>query len=189
MTRTFSSNSGRQVWSFGVAQAFLFEDQKVSLDDEVPLLDNVTPILAEATWSPTRQLMTRAELQWDWENSEMDVFAIGADWTGQWGQRLAGDYRYRRDRVDQVDLRGMWPISDKWRVLARANYSFDDSSLLEASFGVEYESCCWAIRTVVRRYVKNRRGDTRDAIYIELNLKGLASFGRDAPNIFAGRNY
>ena len=78
----------------------------------------------------------------------------------------------------------LWPIIERWRVLSRINYSFADDDLLEIQGGVEYESCCWAFRTVLRRYLKNRDGDYRDGIYLELNLKGLASIGSGSRNLF-----
>ena len=96
---------------------------------------------------------------------------------GEYGERAAFEYRFRRDRVDQFDFRLSWPLSPEWRVLTRVNYSFDDDDLLETQAGFEYESCCWALRTVYRRYLKNRVGEHRDGIYLELNLKGLASVG------------
>jgi LPS-assembly protein len=68
--------------------------------------------------------------------------------------------------------------------LSRLNYSFADDDLLELQAGVEYESCCWALRTVLRRYLRNRDGDYRDGIYLELNLKGLASVGSGPRDLF-----
>ena len=50
--------------------------------------------------------------------------------------------------------------------------------------GLEYESCCWAIRTVLRRYLKDRDGDYRDGIYLEMNLKGLARVGSGTRDLF-----
>ena len=69
-------------------------------------------------------------------------------------------------------------------MLSRVTYSFADDDLLELQGGFEYESCCWAFRTVLRRYLKNRDGDYRDGIYVELNLKGLASIGSGSRNLF-----
>ena len=40
------------------------------------------------------------------------------------------------------------------------------------------------MRTVLRRYLKNRDGDYRDTIFIELNLKGLASIGSRGAELF-----
>ena len=77
-----------------------------------------------------------------------------------------------------------WPIGERWRILSRVNYSFADDDLLEFQGGVEYESCCWAVRTVLRRYLKDRDGDYRDGIYLEMNLKGLARVGSGTRDLF-----
>jgi len=38
---------------------------------------------------------------------------------------------------------------------------------------------------VLRRYLRNRDGDYRNAIYVEFNLKGLASIGTRGRELFA----
>jgi len=112
------------------------------------------------------------------------VASFGIRWQGKQGQRVGFEYRYRRDRVDQFDFRIFWPINERWRALSRVNYSFSDDDMLEIQGGVEYESCCWAVRAVYRRYLKNRDGDYRDGVFFELNLKGLASLGTRAQELF-----
>ena len=47
---------------------------------------------------------------------------------------------------------------------------------VEGFGGVEYESCCWAFRTVFRRYLSGTR--TTNAIFFQLEFKGLAGVGR-----------
>lgn len=123
-------------------------------------------------------------VQWDWEHNQIDVGTAGFNYRGSRGERVRFDYRYRRDRVDQFDFRIFWPINERWRVLSRVNYSFADDDMLEVQAGLEYESCCWALRTVFRRYLKDRDGDYRDGIYFELNLKGLASVGTQNQQLF-----
>ena len=86
--------------------------------------------------------------------------------------------------MDQFNIRIFWPINERWKVLSRINYSFVDNDILEIQGGVEYESCCWAVRTVLRRYLKNSDGDFRDGIFLELNLKGLASLGTRTQELF-----
>ena len=123
-------------------------------------------------------------IQYDWQRNEIDVGTVGFRYRGDGGERIRVDYRYRRDRVDQVDFRFLWPINERWRTLARVNYSFADNDMLEVQAGLEYESCCWALRTVFRRYIKDRDGDYRDGIYFELNLKGLASVSTERQQLF-----
>ena len=70
-------------------------------------------------------------------------------------------------------------MGEAWRWIARWNYSLRDESTLEAFGGVEWQSCCIALRLLGRHYVQNREGEKNNAIYVEIELKGLASLGRD----------
>jgi LPS-assembly protein len=183
-TRTFNSGTGQEHWRLSFGQIFYFESQRVQVEDRVDVDENLSPFIAELAWQPIRQLSTIAGLQYDWEKNRLDVGSLGLRWSGEKGERIGFEYRFRRDRVDQFDFRFFWPINERWRVLSRINYSFSDSDILEIQGGVEYESCCWAVRTVLRRYLKNRDGDYRDGIFFELNLKGLASLGTRTEDLF-----
>jgi len=183
-TRRFEGASGNVLWSLSLGQIVYFEPQRVQLDDEPSMNEDFSPFLAEFRWRPFSRLSGVAGLQWDWETNTLDLGMVGVEFRGSQGRRAAFEYRYRRDRVDQFDFRIDWPINERWRMLSRVNYSFDDSDLLEFQGGLEYESCCWALRTVVRRYLRNRDGDYRNAIYVELNLKGLASIGTRGRELF-----
>jgi len=184
-TRNYDAASGELRWSFNVGQIFYFKTLKVQLDgNDEAFTEDISPFIAEFNWHPFTRFSARTGVQWDWERDELDVGSVGFSYTGSEGKRASFDYRYRRDRVDQFDFRVFWPVNDQWRVLSRVNYSFSDDDLLEFQAGIEYESCCWAVRTVVRRYLKNHDGDFRDGIYLELNLKGLASIGTHTQDLF-----
>ena len=114
----------------------------------------------------------------------MNVGVVGLDHQARNGSRLGFEYRYRRDRLDQFDVRYLWPINERWRLFTRVNYSLVDSELLEGLVGVEYSSCCWALRVAARRYLRDRNGGQRDSVYVELRLNGLGSFGRREPTLF-----
>jgi LPS-assembly protein len=88
------------------------------------------------------------------------------------------DYRYRRANFEQVDATTLVPLGERWRLIGRWNWSIDDSRTLEAFAGLEFESCCYAVRALVRHYVRNAQGDTANALFVELELKGLGSLGR-----------
>jgi LPS-assembly protein len=184
-TRRFDGVGGQVLWSLSLGQIAYFKPQRVQLDEAPAFDEDLSPFLAEFRWRPFGRVSGTVGLQWDWERSQLDVGMLGVQYRGQHGQRTAFEYRYRRDRVDQFDVRLYWPINERWRVLSRFNYSFADRDLLEFQGGVEYETCCWAIRTVLRRYLKNRDGDYRDTIYVELNLKGLASIGTRGQELFS----
>ncbi len=183
-TRNYNSASGDVRWSLNIGQIFYFESLKVQLNGDSERKVDYSPFIAEFNWQPFTRFSARTGAQWDWEKNRLDVASFGVSYAGKTGQRASFDYRFRRGRVDQFDLRAYWPINQSWRVISRVNYSFAENDLLEIQGGFEYESCCWAVRAVVRRYLKNRDGAYRDGIFLELNLKGLASIGTRARELF-----
>ena len=86
--------------------------------------------------------------------------------------------------MEQADLSFAWPMGASWRAVGRWSYALNDdrTRTLEAFGGLEYDSCCWGFRTVVRRYrVGDLAGDGEEnysnAIYLQLELKGLTGAG------------
>jgi len=184
-TRSMDQLAGRELWSLSFGQILYFENQRVlSVDNEPLLSEDSSPFIAEFVLHLTKRLSSRISTQWDWQNSQFDVAVLGATYAAPGGLHLGAEYRYRRDSLDQFDVRYYQPINERWRVLARVNYSLLDSDLLAAEAGFEYDSCCWALRVVGKRFLRNREGDHRDAIYVQLILKGLGDIGRKTAPLF-----
>ena len=53
-----------------------------------------------------------------------------------------------------------------------------DRKTLEAFAGIEHDSCCIAWRLLARRYVHNLERDMSNALYFELEFKGVGSVGQ-----------
>jgi len=75
------------------------------------------------------------------------------------------------------------PVGPRFDVVGRWNFSLPEEETLERFLGFEYQSCCWAMRVVTRRYVSTRSGDTESAIFLQLELKGLTSLGSPADDL------
>jgi LPS-assembly protein len=97
-------------------------------------------------------------------------------------------YRYRKNFLEQFDISTVYPVSDRWRLVGRWNVSLRDQigadnpdwqrghpKTLEAVAGVEYDSCCVAVRLVDHHYVRDNLGNTNNAIMLEIQFKGLGS--------------
>jgi LPS-assembly protein len=97
-------------------------------------------------------------------------------------------YRFRRNLVEQYDASAIYPISERWRVLGRWVYSVRDRRTVESLAGLEYDSCCVAVRVVGRHYViasgpLTSRGHTNNALMFELIFKGLGAFNGQTENV------
>jgi LPS-assembly protein len=92
-------------------------------------------------------------------------------------------YRFRRDSLEQGDLSWSWPVGSHWNFVGRYNYSFRDEEVLEQFYGLEYESCCWGLRLVSRRFISTRDGIHDSSFGLQLVLKGMMSVGTAADKL------
>jgi len=144
--------------------------------------------VADANYSPTDRWTIGASYQWDPKFRREDLISMRARYLfGDSGVVNLG-YRYRRDLLEQADFSFLYPVTPSWSVVGRYYYSMYkdplqtpaiDSGLLEAIGGVQWDSCCLAVRVLARRYVRNRAGDLDNALQVEFVLKGLGSAGQD----------
>lgn len=102
-------------------------------------------------------------------------------------QRLLDDdgvlnlaYRYRRGYLEQIDASALYPLNPRWRLVGRWNFALDQRKTLEALAGFEYDSCCALVRLLGRHYVRNSAGQTDNGVMLEIEFKGLGSFGQRA---------
>lgn len=91
--------------------------------------------------------------------------------------------RYRAETLEQTDVSFSWPIAGDWRLAARHTYSLRDDRSLDSLVGLEYQTCCYALRASYREYVASNSGDTNTAIYLQLELKGLTQIGSGFTNL------
>jgi LPS-assembly protein len=182
-TRTINQRLGHELWSLSLGQIVYLREPRL-VPDLNQSGDEASPFIAELAIQPSRHWRAHLGAQWNWQNKQLDVAVLGITHRAANGLHVGAEYRFRRDSLDQFDLRYWQPINERWRVLSRLNYSLRDSDLLTAEAGFEYDSCCWALSLVTKRYLRNRAGDFRNAIYLQLQLKGLASLGRREEPLF-----
>lgn len=102
--------------------------------------------------------------------------------------RTRGDiaYRYRSGLLEQVDTSFAAPIAAAWRAAGRVRYSARDGRTLDALAGLEYETCCYAVRGAYRRYLVNSAGEVDTGVFFQLELKGLSRLGTSFEELLTG---
>ncbi len=177
-SRRINLADGQSPLDVSIGQIFYFSDLEVQLPNRPVDQRSRSATVAEVNWRPRAGLALSAGLQWDSIENETEVAQFSLSYRGPGARQVAFGYRFRRDRLDQVDLRARYPVRANMNLFGRLNYSFEESQTLEALGGIEYESCCWALRVTAREFVRDRDSETRRAVFLELHLKGLGSLGR-----------
>jgi LPS-assembly protein len=146
---------------------------------ETPVERGKSAWVADSTWAINDRWTIGGSYQWDPKFRRQDLASLRTRY-------LIGDegvvnlsYRYRRNLLEQADLSFLYPLSPSWSLVGRYYYSLNNRKLLEGIAGVQWDSCCMAVRLVGRRYIQNREGDLNNALQLEIELKGLGSAGPD----------
>jgi LPS-assembly protein len=96
------------------------------------------------------------------------------------------DYRFNRGDEEEIDLSGVYSFNRSLSLLGKYNYSFsnnrsDIEDQIDTMFGVEINSCCYAIKAVIRDYWTGSEKD--NVFYLEFLPKGLTSTNNATANV------
>ncbi len=183
-TRVLSANTGEEQFRASIGQILYFDDRQVQLETTTATQDqHYSSVAGEIAAQVTRELQTRAYMQWDPKQSNTEKLAAELRYRGDNAQILNLAYRYEEDMQRQVDASFLLPVDRSWNLVGRWNYSLEDEQVLESFAGVEYDSCCWALRVLGRNFINDDERST--AVYLQLELKGLGSVGHRADQVLA----
>ena len=63
--------------------------------------------------------------------------------------------------VEQLGVLGTWQLNPQWSVAGHWYRDLNNSATLDANLGVQYASCCWAIRVSAYRRIDRNFEDIR----------------------------
>ena len=183
-SRVLDVATGRELMSGTIGQIRYFNTSSVTLPPATDFTDESSDYIAELRFLLLRNINFDFAHQWGSTGDRGTTKSQARLQYRPATNRIINlAYRFRRDSLEQGDLSWSWPLSRKWNFVGRYNYSFRDEKPLEEFYGLEYESCCWGLRMVTRRYISTRDG-TRDTTYgLQLVLKGMASVGTAADKL------
>ncbi len=181
-SRIIDVNTGRELMSATIGQALYLSEQNVILPGESPIVSDSSDYIAEIRFLVYDNLNFDLGHQWGGEGGTAQSEAR-LQYRPQTNKILNLAYRFRRQSLEQGDVSWSWPLSQSWNFVGRYNFSFRDDEVLEQFYGLEYESCCWGLRLVSRRYISARDGTRDSSVALQLVLKGMTSVGTKADRL------
>jgi LPS-assembly protein len=192
-TRFIDQTTGRERFSGSIGQILYFDDSRVSVPGVASQVEKgKSAWIADANYAINDRWNLGATYQWDPKYKRQDLASVRARYLMSNDGIVNISYRYRvnaaapldaskKDRtlLEQADLSFLYPINERWSLVGRYYYSIQDNSPLEIIGGVQWDSCCLAVRALARRYVRNREGEMNNSFQIEFVLKGLSSIGQN----------
>lgn len=174
-SRFIETATGVERLRAAVAQRYYFADQRVTLTSPPPNTRS-SDILAALSGQINRNWWLDTGIQYNPNLNQGEKFNVAARYAPEPGKVLNFAYRFTRASVKQVDVSTEWPLTSRWSLLGRINYSIPDKKMLEGLAGLEYNAGCWAFRSVIHRFVSNLGVDT-NAVFFQLELNGVSRIG------------
>lgn len=177
-TRMINPDDGFVRLSGSLGQITRFESPRVMISTPGYVAPGTgsTDLIAGLDYRFTTEWSLVSSVQWSPDSSQLVRNSYALRYRD--GRRRADlGYRYRDTILEQADASAALPIYGAWSGIGRWRYSLANNQTLEGLAGLEYETCCWAVRSAYRRYVATTAGDYSNGIYIQLELKSLTNIG------------
>jgi LPS-assembly protein len=174
-TRLIEAENGNEFLRATIGQIRYLSSLDVTLPDGEASDSNSSDYLAELGLRLFENWRMRLGYQWDSDQRETQLAEARLGYRSGDSKIANISYRFREDFLEEIDISAAWPIGARWNLVGRYDYSIQDRQPLEGFVGVEYETCCWAVRTIWRRNVTRRTGDSDTSISLQLILKGFGN--------------
>lgn len=180
-TRLIDPQSGVVKLSASLGEIYRFTAPRVSVPGFSTPSAGSSDYIGSVEYQLTQRWAAAAIAEWAsqfdrFQRTEFDLRYREPE-NGLYGRRLDIAYRYFNGLLQQADVAFSTPIVDRWRAAARVRYSLFSDQIQESFLGLEYQTCCWAVRGTFRRYLASNNGDYNTGVYFQIDLKGFSKLG------------
>lgn len=209
--RFVDEKTGGQLLAFSLGRKNYFEDRQVVLEQaNQGDISTHSSWLAEVSYSPSAKIELSGFIEWSDDNrlgntnSGTNLARSQIKFEPAPNHIVNLTHRLRNKdgfSNEETDLSFAWPLNDEWRLVGRWYNDLEKGRTSETLFGFEYQSCCFAINIVSRRYLDVRLdafgnptadGTTaslddefNSGIELQFVFKGFGSAGNDVSNLLS----
>ncbi|MDH5631242.1 MAG: LPS assembly protein LptD, partial [Gammaproteobacteria bacterium] len=185
------NKSGREMLNFRFGRRYYLEDRIIQLNGELLDSKESSPWLSEFSLNLNKSLTMDGYLEWDQTINKINQSRSRIKFEPKPNHIVNLSHRYRSlagYANEEADFSVSWPVNERWRFVARWYGDMQNDQVIESFAGLEYESCCWAIRVVGQKYLNIQLDSTgtpitigadpyNDGISIQFVFKGFGSAG------------
>lgn len=217
-SRWLFEETGAEKASFSVGQIKYFADRKVQLCQNISgyCVTNpytmgylsptygVSPIASRAAyrvnsvwglstdyiWDPATKATNNADLNVLYNPLASGVISAGYSYLTNADITQVRNNGSQNNALHQAIVAYAWPLNEKWSSLGAYSQNISKNYSMMSLLGVQYDSCCWAMRILGGRTFKNLNASFEprynNNIYVQLLLKGLGSVASSDPHKMLG---
>ena len=157
VTSRVIDDANREQFVVSLGQIFYLADTRITAttDDR-----NRSALAAELDWRFDDNWFVHSTVQIATDNDKVERSSMVLEYRRDNESLVQMSHRFVRDlsgeTIDQLGISASWPIAKNWHWVGRSYRDLERDRSIENYFGVQYESCCWAVRLVAQRSLSNR---------------------------------
>jgi len=183
-TARLTDQNNREKLVLSVGQIFYLEDSKLISSVRE---DNRSALAAEFDWQVNQRWFLHSDIQVETQTQKVERSSVATEYRIDDNKLIQVNHRYIRDlsgeEINQFGVTASWPINEKWHWVGRWYRDANLSRTTESFTGIQYESCCWALRFTYQRSLSNRFDATGfrttdefdSGIGLQFIIKGIGS--------------
>lgn len=213
-SRWLSERTGTERAAFSIGQIKYFSERRVQLcrsltepcfantneiGQESPFF-GLSPIASRASyklnsawsltgdyiWDPATSSTNNGDLNLHYQPSPNAIINFGYSYLVNGDPTLVRNNGVVNTSLNQGIVAFSLPMSDKWSSIGAYSYNISKDYSMMSLLGMQYDSCCWAIRVIGGRTFQSLSAGYQpqynNNIYFQILLKGLGSVANSDPN-------
>lgn len=156
-TSRFYDNADNELFRFSLGQIFFLTTPEITEQDTDELSSTESMLAAELIWHWFHKWYFSSAVQYDTDNAQIMKSSASLDYRASDKSLFQLNHRYSRAvsglEIQQLGVLGTVPVSEQWQLVASYYRDLTNRRMIDASLGLQYESCCWAVRLIAKRQV------------------------------------
>ena len=197
VTTRFLDDYGQEKASVGLGQIIAIHKHQVTVDGNLnnnldPLINEyLSPLVGQLQYFVNPKINATLNMAWDPNYHRMNTAGVNLQYINStdrvmnfwYSYVLHGDQLLQNEPIDlnRVGFSLGWKVWRHWNIVGNMNYNISYKRAQNYLYGLEYNSCCWAMRIVrSRNFIgigANNEGNYDSRLYIQIVLKGFGNFG------------
>jgi LPS-assembly protein len=202
-SRLLDDYTGFDRFDFSVGEIFYFQKHSVCLysdcSDDPTIGDAVSPIagkmsygidphwraIATGAFDPNQGQTDNVGAHIQYMPAPQHIINLGYDFILNGDPMNSVDTATQGNNLSRIDLNVAWPVLGQWTALTDWNYNLSHGHFQTYMYGLEYNSCCWAVRLIASRTLTaediNGEISYTNNYFVQILFKGLGNIGNSDP--------
>jgi LPS-assembly protein len=187
VTSRILNNSNQEIFRLSLGKILYLNNSNIATDKNQNIAASQSALAGDIFYQINNKLQLSGDIQYNTKQGATNKSEANVDYQYSKNHLIQLNHRYSRsvsgNKIEQVSLLTSGRINQDWQFVARLTQDLANQRNIESYAGLQYESCCWAIRLAYQRNISskideqlgfNKSGNEFDSGFVlQFVIKGL----------------